>query len=89
MVLAEHLLPWNNLEWPVWRTINRLRVGVGRSKEYQAEWDFILDVDRYCDCGQTHTMAHLINYPSCPTSCTMDDTMSATEEEMLKCQELN
>lgn len=70
----------DNLEWPVWRTINKLRVGIGRSKENQAKWGFIPDKDRYCDCRQTHTMAHLMNRPSCPTSCTMDDIMSATEE---------
>jgi hypothetical protein len=77
---AEHLPAGNNLEWPVWRTLNRLRVGVGRCKENQAKWGFIPDEDRFCDCGQTQTMAHLINCPSCSTSCTMDDIMSATEE---------
>jgi len=25
-VPAKHLPAWNNLEWPVWKTINRLRV---------------------------------------------------------------
>jgi len=80
MIPAEHLPTGNNLEWPTWRAINRLRVGVGRSKVNQAKWSLIPDEDTYCDCGQSQTMSHLISCPSCPTSCTMDDIMLVTKE---------
>jgi hypothetical protein len=33
MEQSKRLPPGNNLEWPVWKTLNRLRVGVGRTKE--------------------------------------------------------
>jgi len=77
MIPAEHLPAGNNLEWPMWRAINRLRVGVGRSKVNHAKWSLIPVEDTYCDWGQFQTMSHLI---SCPMSCTMDNIMLATKE---------
>lgn len=64
----------------MWRAINRLSVGIGRSKENQAKWGLIPDEDMYCECRQIQTMTHLINFPRCPTSCTIDDIISATKE---------
>lgn len=58
----------------------RLGVEVGRSKEKQEIWGFILDEDTYCHCEQAQTMIHLINCPTCSTSCTKDDIMSVTKE---------
>jgi len=79
MAPAEHLPAGNNLEWPTWRALNRLRVGVGRSKENLAKWSIISEEDTSCDCGQLQTMSHLLRCPSCPTPCTIDDIMSATK----------
>lgn len=49
---AGHLPAGNNLEWSVWSTINRLRVGVGWSKENQVKLGFISDEYTSYDCGQ-------------------------------------
>jgi len=62
------------------RKINRLRVGVGQFKENQVKWGLIPNEYTYCNCGQVHTMTHLIIYPSCPTSCKMDDIMTAMKD---------
>lgn len=32
----------NYLEWPIWKTINKLRVEVGRPKENQAKWGLMI-----------------------------------------------
>ena len=37
---SERLSPGNNLDWPVWNTLNRLRVGVGRTKENMRKWGY-------------------------------------------------
>jgi len=73
MTPAKHLPAGNNLEWPTWRAFNRLRVGVGRSKENLAKWGIISEEDTSCDCGQLQTMSHLLRCPSCLTSCTIDN----------------
>lgn len=37
---SERLPPGNNLDWPVWKTLNKLRVGVGRTKENMRKWGY-------------------------------------------------
>ncbi|KAF0762526.1 Uncharacterized protein FWK35_00012287 [Aphis craccivora] len=35
---AEHIPAGYDLNWPAWRTLNRLRTGVGRSKDNLKKW---------------------------------------------------
>jgi hypothetical protein len=66
---SEHLPAGHDLDWPVWRTLNRLRTGVGRSKDNFKKWGVIQE-DTKCYCGDDHTMSHLLICPNCPTNCT-------------------
>ena len=70
----ETLPPGKNLEWPVWRSLNRLRVNVGRARANMVTWGFLEREDpALCECGARQTMDHLRCCPSCPASCSMDD----------------
>lgn len=60
---AEQLSPGHQLEWETWRTLNRMRVGVGRSKDNMSRWVYLNDSDTKCRCGQEQTMAHLLVCP--------------------------
>jgi hypothetical protein len=80
IVPAEHLPAGNNIEWSTWRTLNRLRVGVGRSKKNQTKCGIIPEEDTNCNCEQPQIMFHLKICRSCPTSCTMEDIMTTTKE---------
>lgn len=46
----EHFPAGHNLDWPAWRTLNRLRTRVGRSKDNLKKWD-VLQEDTKCVCG--------------------------------------
>lgn len=51
---------WPQLvEWPIRRTLNRLRIGVGRSKENMQKWGYG-DQNITCICGQGQTMSYLL-----------------------------
>ena len=51
----------NKLKWPIWRVLNRLRTGVGRSKS-NLKWRYI--EDELCECGATQTLPHLFECPN-------------------------
>jgi hypothetical protein len=63
---SERLPPGNNLKWPVWKTPNRLCVGVGQTKENMRKWGYG-DQDINCICGQEQTMSHLLVCPGGPS----------------------
>jgi len=71
---AERLPHGNNLDWPVWKTLNRLRVGVGRTKENMRKWGYG-EQDITCICGQDQTTSHLLVCPRGPSPCTQEDLM--------------
>lgn len=64
---AEHLTPGHELRWHVWKTFNRLRMGVGRSKITSRNGD---DQDASCYCDALQTMARLLIFPMAPGPCT-------------------
>lgn len=45
---AEQLPPGHQLEWQTWRTLNRMRVGVGRSKDNISRRGYLNDSDTKC-----------------------------------------
>jgi len=48
-----------------WRTLNRLRVAVGRSKENMRKWGYG-DQNITGKCGEEQTMSHLLVCPAGP-----------------------
>ncbi|KAE9524319.1 hypothetical protein AGLY_015358 [Aphis glycines] len=71
---AERLPHGNNLDWPVWKTLDRLRVGVGRTKENMRKWGYG-EQDITCICGQDQTTSHLLVCPRGSSPCTQEDLM--------------
>jgi len=69
----------NNLDWLVWKTLNRLRVGVGRTKENMRKWGYG-EQDITCICGQEQTTSHLLVCPRGPSPCTQDDLMISNKK---------
>lgn len=74
---AEKLPPGGELPWAVWKALNRLRAGVGRCQDNRARWGF--SRDNLCSCGAVQTMAHLMNCPNCPASCSTEDLIEAND----------
>ncbi|XP_062835725.1 CMP-N-acetylneuraminate-beta-1,4-galactoside alpha-2,3-sialyltransferase isoform X3 [Anolis carolinensis] len=60
MAPQEGLPPGANQEWATWKSLNRLRSGVGRSKDNLARWHYLEESSTLCDCGaeQTTQLAH-------------------------------
>lgn len=78
--LSESLPPGHKLPWPVWKSLNRLRTRVGRSKDNMIRWGFKDSNSQNCLCGTPQTMDHLKSCPACPNTCTQDDLMTASDE---------
>jgi hypothetical protein len=76
---SERLPPSNNLEWLVWKTLNRLHVGVGRTKENMRKWGYG-DQDINCICGQEQKTLHLLVCPRGPSPCTQEDLMISNKK---------
>ena len=76
MTPAEHLPPGFSETWPVWKSLNRLRTGVGRCRSNMVKWGYQEGPDS-CGCGQTQTMQHLLVCPQLSRSTTPDDLASA------------
>jgi len=79
--VEETLPPGHNNKWMIWRTLNHLRTGVGRSRENLKKWG-ISDgnEDTNCVCGETQTMSHLLNCNECPIKCNVTDLQDANSK---------
>jgi hypothetical protein len=77
---AEHLPPGYELQWNVWKALNRLRVGVGRSKDSLLKWGYINDQNAFCHCGTTQTMANQLICPLAPEPCTLENLTAANQK---------
>jgi hypothetical protein len=66
---VEHLPAGHTLDWPAWRTLNRLRTRVGRSKD-----------NLKCTCGDEYTMRYLLICPNCSTNRTTMDHKTVTKD---------
>jgi len=78
-VPSEALPSGNQLEWPIWRTLNRMRTGVGRTKDNKKKWGLLEGTSTTCECGMEQSMKHILQCPICPYSCTQDDVMNAND----------
>ena len=62
------------------RALNRLRTVVGRAKTVMRRWGYLDDAQSVdCDCGEPHTMAHLLSCRLLDEACTADDLATVTE----------
>ena len=77
--LAESLPAGSGEDWLCWRALNRLRTGVGRAKTVMMIWGYIDDAQSVdCDCGEPHTMTHLLSCRLLDDACTADDLATVT-----------
>lgn len=74
---AEELPPGHNENWLVWKALNRLLSGVGRSRDNLKRWGFKTE-DTSRDCGVQQTTSHMLQCPLVPTSCTKTNLLQAT-----------
>jgi len=51
-VSNKSLPPGHDEAWPVWRTLNRLRTGTGRTKDNLKKWGLLESADTVCLCGE-------------------------------------
>ena len=78
--VAEPLPAGSGEDWLCWRSLNRLRTGVGRAKTVMRRWDYFDDAPSAdCDCGEPHTMAHLLSCRLLDEACTADNLATVTE----------
>lgn len=76
---SEHLPTGYELQWRVWKTLNRLRVGVGRSKSNMVKLRYISDQNTSCHCETIQTMAHQLICLLAPRTCTLEDLITANQ----------
>lgn len=74
----EQLSSGNQLPYPTWRTLNRLKTGVSKCRSNMVKWGYAVD-DR-CDCGEIQTPEHLLVCCRMNNSCTQEDLMLATNK---------
>ncbi|XP_063620938.1 uncharacterized protein LOC134793329 [Cydia splendana] len=75
----ERLPPGAKEKWVTWKSLNRLRSGVGRSKDNLLKWGINPgQSDALCECGDLQTTQHMMQCSLCPTMCTTEDLIRAT-----------
>ena len=78
--VAESLPAGSGEDWLCWRTLNRLRTGVGRAKTVMRRWGYLDDAQSVdCDCGEPQTMPHLL---FCRR---LDEASSSRRQERMAC----
>ena len=81
--VAESLPAGSGEDWLCWRTLNRLRTGVGRAKTVMMRWGYLDDAQSVdCDCEEPQKMAHLLSCRILDDACTADDLATVTERAM-------
>ena len=82
--VSESLLAGSGEDWLCWRALNRLRTGLDRAKTVMMRWGYLDDAQSVhdCDCGEPHTMAHLLSCRLLDGACTADDVATVTERAM-------
>ena len=77
---AESLPAGSDQAWLCWRSLNRLRTGVGRVKSTMRRWGYIDDNQSLnCNCGELQTMAHLLCCRLLDEASTAEDLVTVTE----------
>jgi len=80
------IMPTENLalgyknSWIIWRSLNRLRIKVGRCKANLKKWGYLEDSSAQYECGEEQTMDHLLKYCKCPITCNDKDLTEANQK---------
>ncbi|KAL4098793.1 hypothetical protein QTP88_023329 [Uroleucon formosanum] len=77
---AEHLPCGGNQPWIIWKTLNRLRTGVAKTKANMRKWGYQKESDILCECGEDQSDDHLLQCTLAPPGCTTDDLALANEK---------
>ena len=80
MEAKDEMAPGRDLRWTIWKTINRLRVGVGRCRASMHSWGLV--TDPLCRCGDNETMEHTFACPLAP-ACKPTDLAKPRETAIL------
>ena len=72
----EHLPAGAENPWTTWKSLNRLRTQVGRSRVNMLTWEFSNEQETR-DCGIRQTMQHLLVCPMMDTACSPQDLATA------------
>ena len=80
---SESLPPGSNAPWPTWKTLNRLRSDVGRTKANLIKREYHTGSPS-CNCGRDQTMENLLQCPLLKTPCSGDD-LSIFNDTAQKC----
>ena len=77
---AEALSAASDQPWLCWRSLNRLRTGIGRAKTMMTRWGCIYNTHSVnCDCGEPQTLAHLLCCRLRDEPCPSEDLTIVTE----------
>ena len=80
---SEQLAPGHKSEWKLWKSLNRLRTGMGRSKTNLSKWGYADTADTTCECGTSEqTMQHLLRCPLLENKCSLEDLSTANEKAL-------
>ena len=80
---SEQLAPGYKSEWKLWRSLNKLRTGMGRSKTNLSKWGYADAADTACECGTSEqTMQHLLRCPLLENECSLEDLATANEKAL-------
>ena len=80
---SEQLAPGHKAEWKLWKSLNRLRTGMGHSKTNMSKWGYADTADTACECGTSEqTMQHLLRCPLLENECSLEDLATANEKAL-------
>ena len=80
---SEQLAPGEKSEWKLWKSLNRLRTGMGRSKTNLSKWGYADAADTACECGTSEqTMQHLLRCPLLENECSLEHLATANEKAL-------
>jgi len=46
--------------WIIWKTLNKLRIGVAKTKANMMKWGYQKEPDTLCECGEDQSDDHLL-----------------------------
>ena len=80
---SEQLAPGHKSEWKLWKSLNRLRTGMSRSKTNLSKWGYTDAADTAWECGNSEqTMQHLLRCPLFENECSLEDLATANEKAL-------
>ena len=74
---VEEMAAGNDLPYPTWRSLNRLRTGVSRCYSNLKKWGYT--EEDACECGAVQDHSHLFSCPHIGVTCTPEDALLAND----------